>query len=270
MLLIAAPNASAQGCVLIRQTSPMFGTNAAVDQSVGSWNVSLTWRNSTADHHYNGTVEQVQRQILGTNVVNKQNAITLSAAYQWTPRLSVNVGVPFINASWSIPSPITVGALGPRAQQDGRGLGDITALTRVALFNPQTHHTWNIMVGGGVKLPTGNNDYKDRNPGISGQDNTLRPVDSSVQPGDGGWGVLLDAQGFRSFKRVMAFGSGTYLANPRNTNNTPSILPRDAGERGVVGQLGAGSIPRASGRDSWPAPPGVGLARVARRGLAPV
>ena len=65
----------AQGCILLRQTSPMFGTSGSPDQEVGTWNVTFTARNSTADKHYNGTVRQVQRELEKTYVVNRQNSI---------------------------------------------------------------------------------------------------------------------------------------------------------------------------------------------------
>ena len=88
--------AVAQGCILLRQTSPMFGTTGTVGQEVGTWNVTFTARNSTADIHYNGTERQLQREIEQTYVVNRQNSITATVSYQMTPRVSLNVGVPFI------------------------------------------------------------------------------------------------------------------------------------------------------------------------------
>lgn len=33
----------------------------------------------------------------------------------------------------------------------------------------------------------------------------------------GGWGAIFDAQGHKAMGRVVAFGSGTWLANPKNT-----------------------------------------------------
>jgi hypothetical protein len=222
-VLCVAPNASAQGCILIRQTSPLFGTTGAVDQSTGTWTMTLTGRTSTADTHYNGKVRQVQRETLGTYVLNRQHSLTATLGYQFSPRLSFNVGVPFIDATWGIPSPLAAGPAA-RANQNGRGIGDITTLTRVALFNPETHHSWNAFLGGGLKIPTGA--YKDTDvfPDITGINARAKVVDISAQPGDGGWGVVMDAQAFVTIGRFMPFGSMTYLANPRNTNGAPSIL----------------------------------------------
>jgi copper chaperone CopZ len=58
-----------------------------------------------------------------------------------------------------------------------------------------------------------------------------------VQPGDGGWGITADIQGFKRMKRVVVFGSGSYLINPRNKNDTPSL---------TVARLAPGATPSAS------------------------
>ena len=220
----AAP-AAAQGCILIRQTSPMFGTTGSLDSEAGTWTVTLTGRHSVADIHYNGTVRQVQRETQQTYVVNEQNSVTATIGYQLTPRISLNVGVPFVEASWGIPSPFSAGPAA-RANENARGLGDITSLVRVALFNPSTTtRRWNVTFGGGVKFPTGNNEATDVFPDIQGRNTVERYVDISVHPGDGGWGLLADLQGYRQVGRFTAFGSGTWLANPRNTGTLARSTP---------------------------------------------
>lgn len=232
-LLGTAQQASAQGCILLRQTSPLFGTTGSIDQEVGSWNVTFTGRTSTADIHYNGTVRQVQRELEQTYVVNRQNSLTTTIAYQLSPRISLNAGIPFVEASWGIPSPRS-GGPAARANENARGLGDITTLARFALLSPSTHRTWNLVIGGGVKLPTGNNAATDVFPDGNGNNNLERHVDISVNPGDGGWGLIVDLQGYKMMGRFTTFGSGTWLSNPRDTgapsrgnlvtNTTPSNI----------------------------------------------
>lgn len=216
VMLASATHASAQGCILLRQTSPIFGTTGSVDNAVGTWNITFTARNSTADIHYNGSVRQVQRETEGTYVVNKQSSVTTTISYQLSPRISLNAGIPFVEASWGIPSPRNGGPR-TRANENARGLGDITTLARVSLFNPDTHRTWNIQVGGGIKFPTGNDKATDVFPDSNGNNNLERYVDISVQPGDGGWGYIMDFQGFKSISRFLTFGSATWLMNPKNT-----------------------------------------------------
>ena len=231
VLLGTAPQASAQGCILLRQTSPLFGTTGAVDQEVGTWNITFTGRTSTADHHYNGSVRQIQREIEKTYVVNQQHSMTTTIAYQWSPRLSLNTGIPFVEASWGIPSPRT-GGPAARANENARGLGDITTLARFAFLSPSAGRSWNFVIGGGLKLPTGKSNATDVFPDGNGNNNLERYVDISVNPGDGGWGLILDLQGYKMMGRFTTFGSSTWLANPKDTgapsrgnmvtNTTPS------------------------------------------------
>jgi len=211
----SAPASFAQGCILLRQTSPLFGTSAT-DQEVGTWTITFTGRNSTADKHYNGTVRQIQREREGTYVVNRQNSLTATIGYQFSPRVSFFVGVPFIEASWGIPSPRS-GGPAARANENAHGLGDITPLARFALFDRASPHTWNLLIGGGVKLPTGKNEATDVFPDGNGNNDLERFVDISVQPGDGGWGAIFDLQGYKSLGRFLVFGTGTWLSNPRDT-----------------------------------------------------
>jgi hypothetical protein len=207
----------AQGCILIRQTSPLFGTTGALDQEVGTWTITLSGRASIANKHYNGTEHQIQREIEQTYVVNRQNSGTVTVGYQLTPRFNVTAGIPYVEASWGIPSP-RAGGPAARANENARGLGDITTLARLAVFNPSTStRSWNIIVGGGVKMPTGNNEASDIFPDGNGNNDVERYVDISVHPGDGGWGLIMDFQGYKQIGRVTAFGSSTWLANPRDT-----------------------------------------------------
>jgi hypothetical protein len=213
----AAADAFAQGCILLRQTSPLFGTTGSLDQEVGSWTITFSGRSSIADQHYRGEEYQAQRELEQTYVVNRQNSVTTTVGYQMTPRVSFVAGIPFVEASWGIPSP-RAGGPDARANENARGFGDVTALARVALLNPSTTtRSWNIILGGGVKMPTGNNEATDIFPDGSGNNNVERYVDISVHPGDGGWGLIMDFQGYKQIGRVTAFGSSTWLANPKDT-----------------------------------------------------
>jgi hypothetical protein len=194
----------------------MFGTTGTLDQDVGTWNITITGRNSTADIHYNGTDRQRQRETEQTYVVNRQNSITTTISYQLSPRISLNAGIPFVEASWGIPSP-RAGGPATRANENARGLGDITTLARVSILSPTAHRSWNVSVGGGVKLPTGNYEATDIYPDNNGNNNLERHVDISVNPGDGGWGIITDLQAYKMLGRFTTFGSGTWLMNPRNT-----------------------------------------------------
>jgi hypothetical protein len=209
--------------VLIRQTAPVIGAANSSVQQPGEWQVNLSLRDLRSNTHYRLDERQHEREELGTYVVNEQHAADLSVSYAVSTRLSIAAAVPFVSASWSIPSPTTP-QLGPRAQQDARGLGDLSVVGRYWLLDPAKPRTANVAIGVGVKMPTGNHAAMDTFPDRNGNNNQPRYVDQSVQPGDGGWGLMLEAQGFKRFgERVQVFGSGGYLANPRDTNGTPSL-----------------------------------------------
>jgi hypothetical protein len=179
--------------VLIRQNAPVLGASSNLYQQPGEWQISVAGRGLQSDTHYRLDERQIEREAQGTYVINRQYAADVTATYAFSRQLSASVGVPFTSASWSIPSP-TGPALGPRAQQDAHGLGDISVIGRYWIGN------------------------------ADGQNNELRFVDQSVQPGDGGWGLMADIQGFRRVGvRGQIFASGAYLANPRDTNGTPSL-----------------------------------------------
>lgn len=204
----------------------MFGANRSVYQQAGEWQVSISSRNLVSNDHYNGTDEQVQRQTLQNYVTNRQNLADLGITRAMTRRLSLTLGVPYVNSSWASRDPLMpLPASRHEIAQNGRGLGDISVSARYWLLNPDTHRKWNIAAGSGVKIPTGNDAAEDTFPGRTEPTvNVPRFVDQSVQPGDGGWGLMLDGNAFYIVNRFMFFGSGSYLANPRDQNHTPSIL----------------------------------------------
>lgn len=208
--------------MLIRQTAPVIGAAGRSYDRPGEWSVNFAVRALRSDTHFREAERQVEREEERTFVINRQFAADLMIAYAFTGRLSVGVGVPFIAASWSIPTP-TSPVPGPRAQQDARGIGDISASMRYWLLDTKTHDSSNIAMRVGVKLPTGEYGAQDRLPDRNGENHELRYVDQSIQPGDGGFGIELGLEGFRQMGKVQLFGSGSYLINPRDTNGTPSI-----------------------------------------------
>jgi hypothetical protein len=74
-----------------------------------------------------------------------------------------------------------------------------------------------------VKAPTGDDAASDYSFRATGP--VLRPVDSAIQPGDGGWGVFLSANAFaKVFKNTYAYASGLYLSNPREFNGVQTVI----------------------------------------------
>jgi hypothetical protein len=126
--------------VLIRQNGPVFGSSNPYSQA-GETQLSLATRNLRSTDHYNGAVEQVQRQTLGSYVVNIQHAVDFSITHTFSERFSASVGIPIVVASWGIPSPTTAGEAA-RATQHGRGLGDISVSGRAWLLPTDRFTSW--------------------------------------------------------------------------------------------------------------------------------
>ena len=202
----------------------MIGALEAALPEAGQWQMSLSYRGLESNTHYSGSVRQRQREELGTFVINKQQVLDLGLTYHLDRRWNLSLGVPLVKASWSIPTP-TAPTPGPRAQQSAEGLGDISLTARGWLWDPVVSRRANVGFGLGVKVPTGDDRVTDVFPPIAGGEATRKPVDQSVQLGDGGWGVLVEVQAYRALSKATLFASGTYLVNPRDTNGTPSILP---------------------------------------------
>ena len=69
----------------------MFGANGSVYHRPGDWIVSVSARNLVSDDHYNGTVEQVERQERETYIKNTQNLLDIGITRMITRRVSVTL-----------------------------------------------------------------------------------------------------------------------------------------------------------------------------------
>ena len=219
--LVPVP-ARAQGCIVARQSAPtLAGDDPYLLKS--EWLISATYRSLRADTHFRGIDVLEDRQRLRNNVVNKQQILDLGATYAVSRRFNVTLAVPILTyGSWSVPVPVD--PPGPRQVQSANGFGDISLTGRYWVLDTERYHRGNVGLGVGIKAPTGDSDAKDRFPDASGRNFSVMPVDQSIQPGDGGWGLNLELQAFRQVGEVTFFASGDYLVNPRNTNRTESSV----------------------------------------------
>jgi hypothetical protein len=221
-LFFMSDSAWAQGCVVARQSSSpvlpetvnISGTanfNAAGESwlSPRRWELTVDYRYLHSHRHFVGTEEQKQRELQHTEVNNIIHIVDVAATYEFTPRTSLTVDVPLFFAhrfSENTPDQVT----------HGNGIGDVSLVGRVWLLRPPAENRGNVSFGLGVKFPTGKPDVVDTVNTPSGP--ATRVVDQSIQPGDGGYGIVAEFQGYQGFKRVTFYASGTYLANPRDTN----------------------------------------------------
>jgi hypothetical protein len=187
------------------------------------WQISATYRTLRSDTHFKGIEEILLRQRMRNNVVNKQQLLDIGVTRAISRRFNVTLGIPIlVYGGWSVPVPVA--PPGARQVQSADGLGDLSLTGRYWLADPDSHLRGNVALGLGLKAPTGNSNAKDRFPDAAGQEFMVMPVDQSIQPGDGGWGINLDIQAFQRVGSATLFATGTYLVNPRETNGTESSV----------------------------------------------
>jgi hypothetical protein len=214
LLAFAAFHSAAfgQGCVIARG-----GGGAMISDSEGflepkHWQVSVAHRWFESDRHFIGDDEQPHRKAQGTQVINNSHFLDVTATYAWSKRLTLNLTFPFVKHDRSSKYEHS-GNANPRYHTQSDGLGDIRGSFNFWILNPEEHHRGNIAIGLGVKGPTG--DYTAKDVFMRPTGPTVRYVDSSIQPGDGGWGWSLETQGYYHLGgNWTAYGSAFYLFNP--------------------------------------------------------
>jgi len=182
----------------------------------GQWQLMLSSRSQRADQFYSGS----ERSAPEGAVVRRDYAAEVAATYALSGQGNLTLGIPITSQSLNRRAPFPSG---PYDEQQSRGIGDFTLVTRYWLQNRFKSATGNVSVGLGLKFPTGNDSAVDQYRNSQGQDPQVKPVSGSLQPGQGGYGAILDLQAFRDLGGVTLFASGYYLINPRNTTNTYSL-----------------------------------------------
>jgi hypothetical protein len=187
----------------------------------GTWQVSANYRYFHSYKHFVGKEEQKQRTEQHTNVINNDNSLLLGATFTLNKHWSFSAIVPLMYIDRSSLYEHYGNASGERFHTQSKGLGDI----RIAgYYNAIAGKRGRLLVGLGAKLPTGNSNYADYFHKKAPDDTPilqLLSVDQSIQPGDGGLGLTTELDGiFKAMNNLFVYGSGLYLFNPRNTNNT--------------------------------------------------
>jgi len=216
LLSIATTNLHAQGCILAR--SPEQGGLPTGEGGVlepGHFQITIGERHQFSYQHYVGDVYQEYRAQDRTQVENRINLVTANLTYQWTPRISFEIDAPFLFASRkSQNSPI---------EYQASGLGDIILGANIWVRNPEHAPRNNFSGGLGVLMPTGNDDvqntYDSNTTGVGAPVEVTAPVDYSIQPGNGGWGLVMQWMGYQRLSKSLTFYTdGDYIATQGGTN----------------------------------------------------
>ncbi len=216
-ILFIAQYSFGQGCVSVRH----FGVcSAAMTHNVfqkGDIQAGVSYRYFKSFRHFRGTHEEADRVTNGTEVINHSHNWDYSVSYWLSKKTNLVLGIPTqINTR----SSLYEHGRTQRHMSFSRGLGDIRAGIQQWLLEPGAK-SWNLQLGASVKLPTGNFNSTDifYNVGTNGSPE-VRPVDQSIQLGDGGFGAILEIQSYLKVNEKISLTAGAfYLLNPREKNN---------------------------------------------------
>ncbi len=233
-LFLSVSNANAQGCVAVRGFGGCgVAGGSGLALAPKQWQVGANYRYFKSFRHFKGDEEQYDRLVKQTQVINYSNTLDLSASMGLTLRTQLNVSLPVSytdRSSYYEHGGQTATFPGARKTSTSAGIGDARIGISTWLWNPVSHTKSNLMLGVGLKLPTGNWNVQDSfynvlvtDPvtGTSSRQTLYRPVDQSIQLGDGGLGLSLEMQGFWEMAEgVFAYGNAFYILNPRGVNGT--------------------------------------------------
>lgn len=210
---ISAANVQAQGCVAVKNMTGHHNLNFG-DEPQSGWQFSVNYRYFRSYKHFRGTHEETERVENGTEVINNDNSVNLGINYTFNNRWSATIAIPLIYIDRSSLYEHS-GNNGGRFHTQSKGLGDIRA---IAYYNAiPMNHNGHFLAGLGVKIPTGDYNHKDyfhKREGL-----VLLPVDQSIQPGDGGFGVVTEFDISRLIAgKFSSYLNAMYMFNPRNTN----------------------------------------------------
>ncbi|WP_345266415.1 hypothetical protein [Nibrella viscosa] len=231
-LLLLQLSASAQGCVAVRHMSCAAPGGAATSadffkQRTGHWQINMGYRYFKSFRHFRGDKEEHERLEQNTEVINLSHAVDLGISYLATTRLSFSVNLPIqYNDRSSLyehyGNSVTANPEQKRFHTGSQGIGDMRISASYWLVNPYKLPKANVALGLGVKLPTGNYAVTDDFHKLDKEKRDYvvnKPVDQSIQLGDGGVGASLEAQGYVQVgKHSTVYFNGFYLFNPRETN----------------------------------------------------
>ncbi len=204
----------------VRFDLPRVGGSTRPQLMAHEWQIDFAYRRLSADQWYVGTAVNGSAAPFGHTLYVNINSIAVTANYGLTDRLSTSITFPFSYGAHS-----RFYQDGARHQVEAHGFGDLSFVTTYWLWDPKRPARGNVSIGLGSKTSSGDNAVLNNWYFANGTVGK-RPVDQSIQLGDGGWGILLQTQMYRHvYKSLYAFGQGWYLMTPKNTTKIVSPYP---------------------------------------------
>jgi len=233
IFLVFTEQLKAQGCVAIRtvgglntmEHSMMHGMmhdSSVLKMATPNWDLNISGRYFYSYKHFNGTDEQTQRVAEETDVRNFSRTMDIALVRRLNEKWSIGFDLPLIyNERSSLYEHVGSTKGNPRYSTFSQGIGDIRVTAYKWVIAPKQGSKGNLLAGVGLKMPTGNFKAEDVFHYKLGTAILTRkgPVDQSIQPGDGGWGLSLELNGFRQLNNTWsAYSNVYYLINPKGNN----------------------------------------------------
>jgi hypothetical protein len=223
-LLPACNGALGQGCVAAHTNQRVLnelvlpsdlgttdGGSRGSRFSIHNLTVNVGYRVFNSNKYFQGDTE-IPRP---TAVRNHQNIFDVGVEYQLSRRWSFIADVPVLDGTRNQTYP-------PTGIFRVSGIGDLLVGAQAWIFRPPTESDGNLAVSAQLKIPTG----VDNATGVAmeGGKTVVATADQSLQPGDGAWGFTLGTQGYKRLWRTgSAYGQGSYLFNPEDTNGVATF-----------------------------------------------
>ncbi len=219
-------HANSQGCVAVKGNGSSCMMVHPDSANKSGWQFTSSARYFKSFRHFSGTEENKARLLDHSEVINHTTVVDLALTRIVNDRWSFMIDVPIINNGRSslYEHGLVNGAYIKKERHSTHsfGIGDIRFAAYRWLLDPLKNKKGNLQLGLGIKLATGDYDYKDYwyNVGPNGT-KELRTVDQSIQLGDGGTGFTAELNTFYNIKSNFGlYGNFYYLINPREQNGT--------------------------------------------------
>lgn len=203
----------------IRFNLPGLGRNIGPLRA-HQWQLDVAYRYLHTDQFYVGSEVNDSAGPFGTGPDITVHSWEFTLNYGLTNRINLALRFPFAAGTVS-----RLYADLNRHRNSATGLGDISAIGTIWVWDPSKHPRGNVALGFGVKTPSGDNAVSGRVFPASGPP-TRAPVDQPIQLGDGGWGIILQTQAYRTMsRRTSGYVNASYLLSPKETTDVLSPIP---------------------------------------------
>jgi hypothetical protein len=207
---VAPGRVAGQGCEPIRFAAPVrLGGAGQTYHTAKEWRLTLAYRRLTSNQWFIGTTESGRLAPGGSPPIFRIHTVVADISHAFGERFSAQVSIPLSTGSFTRKWADNI-----VHTQTASGIGDVSLLGEGWLLRPRSSPRGNIAFGLGIKAPTGSHTRPSQF--YLGSGGVDFPADQTIQPGDGGWGAIMQMEAFRQVTdRATIYGFGSYLANPR-------------------------------------------------------